>query len=88
MAENIPPRAEPSPPVKVAPSFRKGALVRVRKEPYLKSTAHNNDDSLPPSYIFEGPGEVLSVKGEYAQVRWRRPVPDVWLKLDLLETWD
>ena len=31
------------------------------------------------------PGEILSVKEEYAQVRWRRPVPDVWLKLDQLK---
>jgi hypothetical protein len=25
------------------------------------------------------------VKGDYGQVRWRRPVPDVWLKLSQLE---
>ena len=37
------------------------------------------------NYIFEGPGEILSVKEEYAQVRWRRPVPDTWLKLDQLK---
>jgi len=38
-----------------------------------------------PNYVFEGPGEILAVKEEYAQVRWRRPVPDVWLKLDQLK---
>jgi hypothetical protein len=27
------------------------------------------------------------VKGDYAQLRWRRPVPDVWLRLDQLEAW-
>jgi len=27
------------------------------------------------------------VKGEYAQLRWRRPVPDVWLRLDQLEAY-
>ena len=42
------------------------------------------EDDLP-NYIFEGPGEILSVKEEYAQVRWRRPVPDAWLKLDQLK---
>jgi len=35
----------------------------------------------------KGPGEVLVVKGDYAQLRWRRPVPDVWLRLDQLEAW-
>jgi hypothetical protein len=25
------------------------------------------------------------VKGDYAQLRYRRPVPDVWLRLDQLE---
>ena len=38
-----------------------------------------------PNYVFEGPGEILSVKDEYAQIRWRRPVPDVWFKLEQLK---
>ena len=38
-----------------------------------------------PDYIFEGPGELLVVKGDYGQVRWNRPVPDVWLRMDQLE---
>jgi hypothetical protein len=42
-------------------------------------------DPAAPSYLFEGPAEVLAVKGEYAQLRYRRPVPDVWLRLDQLE---
>tara|TARA_B100001287_G_C22199091_1_gene307126 strand:+ start:214 stop:369 length:156 start_codon:yes stop_codon:yes gene_type:complete len=42
-------------------------------------------DPYPPAYIFEGPGELLVVKGDYGQVRWRRPVPDVWLRMDQLE---
>ena len=55
------------------------------RENYIKSIeALASDDDLP-NYVFEGPGEILSVKDEYAQVRWRRPVPDVWLKLDQLK---
>ena len=38
-------------------------------------------------YIFQGPGELLTVKGGYCQVRWRMPVPDVWLRTDQLEPW-
>ena len=44
----------------------------------LKAYAHS---------VVEGPGEILAIKGEYAQLRWRRPVPDVWLRLDQLEPW-
>ena len=65
--------------------LKKGSLVFVDREKYVKSIeALASDDDLP-NYIFEGPGEILSVKEEYAQIRWRRPVPDVWLKLDQLE---
>ncbi len=65
--------------------LKKGTLVSIDKENFIKSTeALASDDDLP-DYVFEGPGEILSVKDEYAQVRWRRPVPDVWLKLDQLK---
>ena len=67
--------------------FRKGTLVRVNLEAYKNSLEASASDELPPAYIFEGPGELLAVKGEYGQVRWRRPVPDVWLRIDQLEEW-
>ena len=66
-------------------AFKKGALVRVKRETYSGSIEAGASDPTPPAYIFEGPGEILVVKGDYAQVRWRRPVPDVWLKLAQLE---
>jgi hypothetical protein len=34
--------------------------------------------------VLEGPGEILTIRDTYAQVRWKRPVPDVWLRLDQL----
>ena len=65
--------------------LKKGSLVFVDREIYIKSIeAYASDEDLP-SYIFEGPGEILAVKEDYAQVRWRRPVPDVWFKLDQLK---
>ncbi len=65
--------------------LKKGSLVFVDREIYIKSIeARASDDDLP-NYVFEGPGEILVVKDEYAQVRWRRPVPDVWFKLDQLK---
>ncbi len=72
---------------KAAKPLRKGTLVRVNSEKYINSIESLASDESPPSYIFDGPGEVLVVKGNYAQVRWRRPVPDTWLKIDQLETW-
>ena len=65
--------------------FKKGTLVCLDKTIYLKSLEALASDKDLPSYVFEGPGEILSIKEEYAQIRWRRPVPDVWLKLDQLK---
>ena len=67
--------------------FRKGALVRVNPDAYKNSLESRASDVSPPGYIFEGPGELLVVKGEYGQVRWRMPVPDVWFRIDQLEVW-
>ena len=79
------PSAESPPTTKPAAPLKKGALVRVNRSSYLGSVEASASDPRPPEYIFEGPGELLLVKGEYGQVRWRRPVPDVWLKLSQLE---
>ena len=65
--------------------LKKGSLVRVDKEIYSASVEALASDSDLPNYVFEGPGEILAIKEEYAQVRWRRPVPDVWFKLDQLK---
>ena len=65
--------------------LKKGSLVFVDKAIYIKSIeALASDDDLP-NYVFEGPGEILAVKDDYAQIRWRRPVPDVWFKLEQLK---
>ena len=65
--------------------LKKGSLVFVDNDIYSKSLEALANDQDLPSYIFEGPGEILSIKEEYAQIRWRRPVPDVWFKLDQLK---
>ena len=65
--------------------LKKGSLVFVDNNSYLKSLEARASDVDLPDYIFEGPGEILSIKDEYAQVRWRRPVPDVWFKVDQLK---
>ena len=65
--------------------LKKGNLVCVDKNIYDKSVEALASDKDLPSYVFEGPGEILNIKEEYAQVRWRRPVPDVWFQLDQLK---
>ena len=65
--------------------LKKGSLVFVDKGIYDKSVEALANDKDLPNYVFEGPGEILIIKEEYAQVRWRRPVPDVWFNLDQLK---
>ena len=65
--------------------LKKGSLVFIDKSIYDGSVEALASDQDLPSYIFEGPGEILSIKEEYAQVRWRRPVPDVWFKLNQIK---
>ena len=65
--------------------LKKGSLVLVDKGIYIKSIEALASDNDLPNYVFEGPGEILAVKDEYAQVRWRRPVPDAWFKLNQLK---
>ena len=69
-------------PKKIIKKLRKGDLVKVEREKYLNSLESKASDENLPEYIFQGPGEILLIKGEYCQVRWRRPVPDVWLSSD------
>ena len=65
--------------------LKKGSLVVLDKGKYIKSLESLASDTDLPNYVFEGPGEILVVKEDYAQVRWRRPVPDVWFKLEQLK---
>ena len=64
---------------KLRKKFRKGDLVKVEREKYLNSLESKASDEVLPEYIFQGPGEVLLIKGDYCQIRWRRQVPDVWI---------
>ena len=77
--------SEAAPPA--AAALKKGALVRVQASAYLGSLEAAASDPQLPGYVLEGPGEILMLKGEHAQVRWSRPVPDVWLRLDQLEAY-
>ena len=77
-------KANPAPSPAAPAPLKKGSLVRVSKAAYLGSLEAQASDPVPPDYMLEGPGEILAVKGDYAQLRWNRPVPDSWLRLDQL----
>ncbi len=82
MSEQITKANDSKSPTKIIKKLRKGDLIRVEREKYLDSLESKASDDNLPEYIFQGPGEVLLIKGNYCQVRWRRPVPDVWINLD------
>lgn len=65
-------------------ALRKGALVKLDAQAYVGSLEAAASDAQLPNYVLEGPGEILTIRDAYAQVRWRRPVSDVWLRLDQL----
>ena len=71
----------------MADALKKGSLIRVNREAYLSSVEAKASAGDPPAYLLEGPGEVLVVKGDYAQLRFRQPVPDIWLRMDQLEAY-
>ena len=73
---------DPKSTPKIVKKIRKGDLIRVDREKYLNSLESKASDNDLPEYIFQGPGEILLIKGDYCQVRWRRPVPDVWINSD------
>ena len=61
----------------MADAIKKGSLIRVNREAYMGSLEARASASEPPAYLLEGPGEVLALKGEFAQLRFRQPVPDI-----------
>tara|TARA_Y100001968_G_C19070178_1_gene577972 strand:+ start:155 stop:421 length:267 start_codon:yes stop_codon:yes gene_type:complete len=84
MSEQTPNLEASSPSTKLIKKFRKGDLIKVDREKYLNSLESKASDYDLPEYIFIGPGEVLLIKDDYCQVRWRRPVPDVWINTNHL----
>ena len=82
MSEQTGKEGDSQSPPNTKKKLRKGDLVKVDRNKYSDSLEAKASDANLPEYIFQGPGEVLLVKGEYCQVRWRRPVPDVWINSD------
>jgi len=64
--------------------LKKGSLVKVDLQAYLADPSLASSDQRPPTYMVHGPGEVLQLQDGAALIRWRPPVPDLWLSTTLL----
>lgn len=65
-------------------AVKKGDFVRLVQESFTDSVeALASDPRLPP-YVFEGKGVVVDLRGDYAQVKFPVPTPNIWLRLDQL----
>lgn len=72
----------------MAVTIKKGTKVRVLREKLENSLEAKASDSRFPAYIFESKGEILELDKEYALVKFYTPTPNIWLRLDQLETTD
>ncbi len=66
-------------------AVKKGDLVRLVREKFENSLEAQASDRRLPPYVFSGDGEVVDIRGDYAQVKFRVPTPNVWLRIDQLE---
>jgi Cyanobacterial and plant NDH-1 subunit O len=67
-------------------AVKKGAMVKVIREKLENSLEALASDSRLPTYLFDSPGEVLDIKGDYAFIKFGKvPTPNIWLQIDQLE---
>ena len=67
-------------------AIKKGNKVRLIRDKFENSVEALASDRRLPDYLFDGTGEVVEVKGDYAQVKFLVPTPNVWLPVEQLET--
>lgn len=68
-------------------AVKKGEMVRVVREKLENSLEAQASDTRFPTYIYESQGEIMEIKGDYAFVKFGKvPTPNIWLRLDQLES--
>ncbi len=72
----------------VVKTIKKGSLVRVLREKLEDSVESKASDRRFPSYLFDSKGEVVDLKEDYALIRFYVPTPNVWLRVDQLQSVD
>ena len=70
----------------MADALKKGSLIRVNREAYLSSVEAKASAGEPPPICWKAPVRCW-LQGDYAQLRFRQPVPDIWLRMDQLEAY-
>lgn len=70
----------------MADKLKKGTLVRVTREKLENSLEAQASDTRFPDYLFESNGEIVDLNEEYALVKFYVPTPNIWLRVDQLET--
>ncbi|MFB2877617.1 NAD(P)H-quinone oxidoreductase subunit O [Floridanema aerugineum] len=68
-------------------AIKKGDLVHAVREKLENSLEAKASDTRFPSYMFETKGEVVDLRNDYALVKFGQvPTPNIWLRLDQLES--
>ncbi|GAC1458337.1 MAG: NAD(P)H-quinone oxidoreductase subunit O [Chamaesiphon sp.] len=68
-------------------AVKKGDLVRAIRAKLENSLEAKASDPRFPPYLFETKGEVVDLRGDYALVKFGQvPTPNIWLRIDQLET--
>ena len=68
-------------------AIKKGDFVHAVREKLENILEAKASDSRFYPYIFETKGEVMETRGDYALVKFGQvPTPNIWLRLDQLET--
>lgn len=70
-------------------AVKRGDFVRAVREKLANSLEAKASDPRFPRYLFETKGEVVDVRDDYALVKFGTvPTPNIWLRLDQLETFE
>jgi Cyanobacterial and plant NDH-1 subunit O len=65
---------------------KKGDMVKAIRAQLENSLEAQASDRRLPTYLFDSPGEILDIRGDYAFVKFgKTPTPNIWLRLDQLE---
>jgi hypothetical protein len=66
--------------------LKKGVMVTAIREKLDGSVEAQGNDARWSSYIFETQGEVVELRGEYAQIKFGAvPTPPIWLHKDQIQ---
>jgi hypothetical protein len=66
--------------------LKKGAMVTVIRDKLEGSVEAQGNDTRWSSYIFETQGEIVELRGDYAQIKFGAvPTPPIWLNKEQIQ---